>query len=424
MRARGVLTATLLLTVAALVVGCSPGGRTSPGGEARRSHSRPRARATASASTPDQPAADRARSNRCGGRIAPTATGRFRAVRFVTASRGWVLSSDRILATGDGGDTWRTQFHAHAADLSSFDAVDATHAWAVGADLILHTSDGRHWTRLPEPCAPLRSVVFRNARDGVAVAGRATRGEAASGTAGTLLRTSDGGRHWQPVTAPPDVQSACFTSRNIGWVGAQGRLYFSSDAGRRWQPVRGSAVAPPTDPGVDTVQCAGSHRAWAEWDSRAGAMSQSPHVAFEVHNAMATPLFAEQYFRDRTARTRRSSPGSYPGPFAVIDGAVAEFVDWCPACTMSIPTTSGRELLVGTAPLSTATHGGGRLSKPTPVTPLSMATGATFTSADNGWVIGARSVNGPGRRTTRTSDLLVHTTDAGRTWTVQLHPIH
>jgi photosystem II stability/assembly factor-like uncharacterized protein len=366
-------------------------------------------------------ATTRVGSKRCRGGVTSIASGRFRAVHFVTASRGWVMTKNSILSTSDGGDTWLSQFHSHAAHLSTFDAVDATHAWAVGADMFVHTTDGRHWTELPEPCAPLRSVVFRDDHDGVAVVGQATTRETSSGTGGALLRTSDGGRHWQPIAAPPDVQSACFATRSIGWIGAQGRLYFTADAGRQWQPVAGSVVTPPPDAGVDTVQCAGPHRAWAEWDSRAGAMSQSPHVAFEVHDAVATPLFAEQFFRGRTAGARRDSPGSYPGPFAVVDGVTAKFVDWCPACTKSIPTSSGRVLLIGTAPLSTATHRGRSLSKPNPVTPLSMASGISFTSANNGWVIGTRSVNGPGPGKTRTSELLVHTDDAGRNWTTQLH---
>jgi photosystem II stability/assembly factor-like uncharacterized protein len=59
----------------------------------------------------------------------------------------------------------------------------------------------------------------------------------ACGDAGTLLRTADGGSHWQKAAAftSRSVNSICFTSRAVGWaVTDTAQIYKSTDSGATW----------------------------------------------------------------------------------------------------------------------------------------------------------------------------------------------
>src|SRR5262245_29469827 len=87
------------------------------------------------------------------------------AVQFMSASQGWVVGSDRILHTGDGGRHWSLQFLTKsAAQLDTVDFVDARHGWVAGASELLATSDGgAHWRALAKPCPAIRSMHFVNA---------------------------------------------------------------------------------------------------------------------------------------------------------------------------------------------------------------------------------------------------------------------
>ena len=100
------------------------------------------------------------------------------AVQFVSASTGWVVGSDRILHTADGGRHWDIQYRtAPAAQLTAVDFTDASHGWVVGASTVLVTTDaGAHWRPLAEPCRVIRAVHFFSPADGFAVAGGSVSG--------------------------------------------------------------------------------------------------------------------------------------------------------------------------------------------------------------------------------------------------------
>src|SRR5262249_59475830 len=128
--------------------------------------------------------------------------------RFVGSSEGWVVGSDRILHTTDGGQHWVTQYlTSPKAGLATVDFTDASHGWVVGGTTVLATTDGgAHWRALPEPCEPIRAVHFFSPSRGVAVAaGGAPHLGVPSGAGGGLLGTSDGGRSWRPEASPPDL---------------------------------------------------------------------------------------------------------------------------------------------------------------------------------------------------------------------------
>jgi photosystem II stability/assembly factor-like uncharacterized protein len=59
----------------------------------------------------------------------------------------------------------------------------------------------------------------------------------ACGDAGTMLRTADGGSHWQKAAAftSRSISSICFTSRAVGWaVTDTAQIYKSTDSGATW----------------------------------------------------------------------------------------------------------------------------------------------------------------------------------------------
>jgi len=106
--------------------------------------------------------------------IVPPSQGNIGAICFIDASNGWLvkgraeqgdaahirglekLSSETfILATNDGGLTWREVLHLHSdkdssATVHSIFFIDKLNGWAVGKnDLILRTEDGgKHWAKI------------------------------------------------------------------------------------------------------------------------------------------------------------------------------------------------------------------------------------------------------------------------------------
>jgi photosystem II stability/assembly factor-like uncharacterized protein len=73
---------------------------------------------------------------------------RLNAVWFATPARGWAVGGEGvILATLDGGETWRPQRSGVGDDLYDVKFFDASEGWAVGrGGALLHTRDGgRTW---------------------------------------------------------------------------------------------------------------------------------------------------------------------------------------------------------------------------------------------------------------------------------------
>ncbi len=345
-------------------------------------------------------------------------------VQFVSATTGWVVGSDRILHTADGGRHWDIQYQAAtAAQLTAVDFTDASHGWVVGASAILVTTDGgAHWRPLAEPCQVIRAVHFVRPADGFAVAGGSLSELGAPSPGGILLRTTDGGQTWHAVTAPADVQTVCFSDLRRGWLGAGGSIYGTANGGRTWT----LAVHGPGRPGGPAgshafaeVECAGPAAGWAELSGPGAALSHMPQIGYHTSGRTWQPIFAEQYTAGPSLRrqVRADSPGVYPGPFSAVSPDDAVFVGYCGPC--SLP---GTPQLQGTAPMDLAAHGGTMLLRRGLVARLAVASGAAFVTAEDGWVVGTQTsyplTSGPGSAP-KTVSRIMHTADGGRTWQVQ-----
>jgi photosystem II stability/assembly factor-like uncharacterized protein len=110
-----------------------------------------------------------------------------------------------ILASTDGGAHWEVQVSADEgtdSDLTRVDFVDSEHGWAIGGGgrgVVLATSDGGQTWKTQATGAPklngrslnYNAVSFSDAQHGWIVANHTT-----------LLTTSDGGTTWQPIALP------------------------------------------------------------------------------------------------------------------------------------------------------------------------------------------------------------------------------
>jgi photosystem II stability/assembly factor-like uncharacterized protein len=326
-------------------------------------------------------------------------------VQFVSSKRGWVVGTGRILATVDGGLTWRVQYRGKA-DLISVDFVNSRSGFAVGTDQLLATDDGgRRWSEREEPCLVIRALDFTSTSFGYAIAGGEPFLTHDPFQGGELLVTLDGGHHWyKDTTAPTGIQSLSFVTQQNGWIGTPGRVWHTSDGGLHWSV---SFTEPGRDPkssyegDVPLVQHGGLHGAWVLFLGSGAAMSHSPYVAFATRNGQHWHSVMEETYTEQGAMPEvhaPDGPGTYPGPFSAVTADAAVFVGFGPSAPV--------------APMDIATDNGRKLSSPRSVTGIYEPTGAFFLSSDSGWVIGLASWN----------DLacaIETTSNGGHTWTLQ-----
>jgi len=156
---------------------------------------------------------------------------------FAVGERGHILHSD------DAGRTWIQSRVPASATLTAVYFADDRHGWAVGhVETILATSDGGDTWRLvhlePENPQPLLDVAFADASRGVAV-----------GAYGVVYVTADGGSVWSQVPFEPaalpgaesvepademeaDVDLGFEFHLNAIARAGPGRLYIGAEAGR------------------------------------------------------------------------------------------------------------------------------------------------------------------------------------------------
>ena len=184
---------------------------------------------------------------------------------FVDPLNGHFVTNDgSVLSTTDGGATWARQtlpppsavpaarrpdgdfpptWQFHAVHF-----VDRDHGWAVGPEgMILATTDaGRTWTyQGNQTFGALSAVKFTDREHGQAVG---YLGQRADKAVFVTVATVDGGRTWEPRSAPEfrrrlrsdNFASVWFIDAQRGHVvGNQGRVALTRDGGRTWRLQRG-----------------------------------------------------------------------------------------------------------------------------------------------------------------------------------------
>jgi photosystem II stability/assembly factor-like uncharacterized protein len=336
-------------------------------------------------------------------RLALGQVGPLAAVQAIGGTAtAFAVGKGAILTTRDGGRTWLRVWQG-PQDLHGVDFVSASTGWAVGDGILLGTVDGgQHWRQLAQPrVRPLRSVHFSSPSQGWGVAGPDLPGERRI-PATTLVHTGDGGRTWSALPAPRPPQSVCFTSPSDGWLASGLEVWRSNDGGRSWGP-RPSFVLPLdyTDAPSAELQCAAPGAAWVRFDSGEGAAGHRPYALYAtadggVHWRGVLAVYGPQGLP--------LSPGTYPGPFSVIDPKRAFLLSPTPAADSTGAVLIGQggsrlQLLPGIPRTRLATD-----SKPMSV---------SFASATRGWVVG-------GVGTDSGRGVILATVDGGRTWQSQL----
>lgn len=146
------------------------------------------------------------------------------SLSYGDAEHAWVVGEfGIIMASDDGGRTWRQQSSPVETTLFGVHFVDVKRGWAVGSDsVIIRTEDGgATWMPQPQPAVqrPFYDVNV-NGSGGWIV-----------GEAGTILSSTDGGSTWSVVPLP--IQLAAHWIRGISLtpgghgliVGAEGLVY-------------------------------------------------------------------------------------------------------------------------------------------------------------------------------------------------------
>ncbi|MGH2500222.1 MAG: hypothetical protein ACRDF0_09065, partial [Candidatus Limnocylindria bacterium] len=319
---------------------------------------------------------------------------RAQAIDLVDAEHGWIGTADGIVATADAGATWRRQ-HTGSIDVVALDIVDRLAGWALGKDDLLGTTDGgASWVSLGMPRPALRSIEFIDASAGWGVAG----GEVLLGTRGSipnrggiLVRTDDGGRSWREDRRVADAQQVCFTSATHGWVTSPRSVLRTIDAGRSWRTV----LVPPLVEGptwVTEIGCAAADVAWVQFHA-GGAGGTGYQVLQRTDDGgerwdvlKATGPTLPLRGGVGVPSPLGGAPGSYPGPFSVVDAQAAFFaggdaaLDW----------------------LGRTRDGGRSWSQVLRGRPLAV----DFVDAERGWAL---LYTPPGTR-------VISTSDGGRTW--------
>ena len=191
----------------------------------------------------------------------------FDAMAFWDRDHGVAMSDPvggrfLVITTSDGGRTWAQTppegmppalegEGGFAASGTCITVQGRANVWfgtggPSGARVFRSTDGGLTWTVAPAPLAAGRSagvfsLVFRDARRGVAVGGDYTKEKDAEGNAAT---THDGGRTWKAVAGaarPSGYRSAVAraegpTAPTLVAVGPSGTDY-SLDGGRSWTPL-------------------------------------------------------------------------------------------------------------------------------------------------------------------------------------------
>ena len=161
------------------------------------------------------------------------------SVRFTSKRRGWVIGSlsrgdnvvdSLVVQTTDGGASWNRQRVPVSDELIHLDFDGDKRGWIVGAaGRILHTRDGgESWTlQQSRTTATLYHVEFRGDDRGWAV-----------GERGTVLRTTNGGETWTAAARVPvrsTLLSVKFVNDDEGWaVGRGGVILRTGDGGQTW----------------------------------------------------------------------------------------------------------------------------------------------------------------------------------------------
>ena len=319
-------------------------------------------------------------------------------VSFVNAHDGWAVgtgsdtsSAGTIVATTDGGATWRPQSAGTDWALSGVTFVDARHGWLPEGESIYATTDGGvTWTK-HDAGMPVTAVSFVDDLHGYAV-----------GPGGAMATTVDGGATWQVcgTTTPaaglptppfghvgvsPLIVGLAFPDATHGWAVAGHTILATTDGGDTWTGRTVSAD-------LTGVSFPDTAHGWAV--GATGLADQRPTI---LHTDDGGLSWTTQY-------RVRNLPGGFRG-FTAVDALDAGRA-WVTGASDRSPARPARPI-VGT------TTDGGAHWKFVRLNEHGVADAVSFVDAKHGWVVCDRYIDHA------VSSIILRTTDGGLTWRLQ-----
>ncbi len=171
-------------------------------------------------------------------------------ILFTDPQHGWMGGSPHALVhTQDGGQSWQ-QASIDTSAIAFFPVLDIafwddSYGYAAGgmfdiAGVTWSTSDGgEHWTPIANAEAPADEVHGLHLFDSVNVLGAG--GDPDQGYGVGMLRTADGGAHWEydELSMAGNAFDIDFRNATEAWapLGPQQKLIYSLDAGQTWTTV-------------------------------------------------------------------------------------------------------------------------------------------------------------------------------------------
>lgn len=153
-------------------------------------------------------------------------------VSLVDSRHGWTVGGGVILATDDGGQSWRQQQSGVKTSLYAIQFTDPQHGWAVGHDGIILVTDngGQSWRPQQSGVKTvLWAVQFTDPQHGWAV-----------GDSVVILATDDGGQSWRKQHHSSNdmwLHAVQFTDPQHGWAvgGPYGVILATDNGGQSWR---------------------------------------------------------------------------------------------------------------------------------------------------------------------------------------------
>ena len=337
------------------------------------------------------------------GKVLGQPRGQFdNAMRFSSATTGYMVGNGRILKTTDGGLHFRTVAHP-GVELTQLSVTMVTPnsiaAWGGHTTLISHNS-GSSWSTFTFPTR-IHLAEFSTPSIGFAITDGA---ESESGNSDRQLwQTTDGGVKWNQLPTTGSPMSISFGSPSIGWMStASGSILETVDAGDVWSKVEQiptlSGYAPPSS---ISLHAASAHVCWA-LVAASGQMSQGSYSVFRTTNGTNwIPVLAKATAGDGPAPGEPGQvpvgPGSAPGPMAVVQGTDAAVVaGQCEACTLSSSESIS----------ATSNAGTNWSNEPWIPNGMGAPVSMSFVSLSEGWLLDSGAGVG----------VLLQTLNGGRSW--------
>jgi photosystem II stability/assembly factor-like uncharacterized protein len=149
------------------------------------------------------------------------------ALSFVDSSHGWLVGRPkgaprwRIMASGDGGETWRRQASVLLDTWRSpqIEPLDAQHVWVAAGESVYATVDGGdQWARQRVP-GSVAAIDFVSAERGWVGVSVGCTPQVVNG----VYATTDGGATWvaqgtKTRLCSVDIHGVTFLDENVGWA--------------------------------------------------------------------------------------------------------------------------------------------------------------------------------------------------------------